>query len=329
MANQTRHIAVTGSAGQIAYSLLFRLIQQPLYEGDSIILHLLDLPEQMKALEGVAMELEDAACSHLKAIQIGSEPEVVFKDVDFAFLVGAKPRGPGMERSDLLFQNAAIFKEQGKALQDVAGNDLRVLIVGNPCNTNAWILSHFAPNIPKTRIHAMTRLDQNRARSLLAKKAMVSLDQVSFPVIWGNHSSTQVPDFTHTTVRGLPVTEKLERSWLENDFFSQVQQRGAAIIGARGKSSAASAASAAWDAAWDILHPTPEGQMFSSAVYSLGNPYGIDEDLFFSFPCRMNRDLNLEVVGGFSWDHFIQTKIKLTENELIAEREQVLALLQA
>lgn len=329
MKAQTRHIAVTGASGQIAYSLLFRLLQQPLYGQDPVVLHLLDLPEQMKAVEGVAMELEDIASESLKDICIGSDPHLVFKDVDFAFLVGAKPRGPGMERSDLLCQNAAIFEKQAKALQEVAGSDLRVLVVGNPCNTNAWVIGHCAPDIPKTRIHAMTRLDQNRARALLAKKSMVELSQISEPVIWGNHSNTQVPDFTHATIRGLPASEKLERSWLENDFVTGVQQRGSAIIQARGKSSAASASSAAWDSAWDILHPTLEGKVFSSAVYSRGNQYGIDEDLFFSFPCRVTRSHDLEIVSGFSLDHFIQSKIKITENELIAERQQVLALLQS
>jgi malate dehydrogenase len=326
---QVKRIAVTGAAGQIAYSLLFRLIQEPLYGKVPIALHLLDIPEQMKTLEGVAMELEDVASESLKEIHLGSNSLEVFKDVDFAFLVGAKPRGPGMERSDLLFQNAQIFASQSKALQSVGSSDLRLLVVGNPCNTNAWVCSHFAPEIAKNRIHAMTRLDQNRARSLLAKKARVELSQVSSPIIWGNHSSTLVADFIHTSIRGLPVSEKLDRSWLESVFMDEVQQRGAKIIQARGKSSAASAASAAWEAAWDLLHPTLDGKFFSSATYSKGNTYGIDEDLFFSFPCRVNKDLESEIVSGFGSDHFTLNKIKLTEQELISERQQVLAFLES
>lgn len=328
MSAQIKRIAVTGAAGQIAYSLVFRLVQQCLYEGEQIALHLLDLPDSTKALEGLAMELEDVGSETLKEIHIGCDSREIFKGVDFAFLVGAKPRGPGMERSDLLFQNAKIFQEQAKALQDVASSNLRVLVVGNPCNTNAWVCGYSAPDIPKNRIHAMTRLDQNRARSLLARKAQVDIAHVSSPIIWGNHSSTQVPDFMHTTIRGLPATEKLSRTWLETEFMESVQQRGAKIIQYRGKSSAASAASAAWDAAWDILHPTPEAKVFSSAVYSSKNTYGIDEDLFFSFPCRVNRSLDLEIVSGFGFDHFIHHKIEMTEKELISERQQVLAFLE-
>lgn len=325
MSKSIKHIAVTGGAGQIAYSLLFRLAHGDLLGPDQpIALHILEIPEAMSALRGVAMELEDCAFPLLKEIVIGSKALDVFKDVDYAFLVGAKPRGPGMERSDLLNDNGKIFIEQGKALNDAAHPNVKVLVVGNPCNTNCLIAMSHAPRIPRKNFYAMMRLDQNRAVSQLAKKAQVNVSDVSHMTVWGNHSSTQVPDFVNARIKNKPVKEYIkDQKWLENDFLNIVQKRGAEVIAARGKSSAASAANAAIDAMKAIITPTPAGQWYSSGVVSDGNTYGIQENLIFSFPCRSKGDGTYEIVKDVLWDDFLKNKIATTEKELIEERNLV------
>ncbi len=315
-----KRIAVTGGGGNIAYSLLFRLAKGELLGDEPIALHILEIPESLQKLEGVKMELDDCAFPLLKEVRIGTNPKEVFEGVDYAFLVGSKPRGPGMERSDLLKENAQIFVEQGKALNEAANRDVKVLVVGNPCNTNCLIAIHHAPNIPKKNFHAMTRLDQNRATALLAQKAGVDIVQVSHMTIWGNHSSTQVPDFIHAQIGGEPARDVIgDPMWFEEEFIPAVQNRGAAIIKARGASSAASAASAALDAMCSVINLPPEGLWDSSAVYTEGNPYSIDENLVFSFPCRSSN-----IVPDIEWNEFLANKIYETEQELIREREMVL-----
>ncbi|MBU6383499.1 MAG: malate dehydrogenase [Verrucomicrobia bacterium] len=324
-----KRIAITGAAGQIAYSLLFRLASGDLLgPHQPIALHLLDLPPFEEALKGVRMELEDSVFPLLKEIKIGSQPEALFEGVHYAFLIGAKPRGPGMERKDLLADNGKIFVEQGKALNRSASPDVRVLVVGNPCNTNCLIAMHHAPDLPRNHFHAMTRLDQNRGLFQLAKKANVDLREVTHLAIWGNHSATQVPDFHNAKIHGAPADKKLDRKWLETEFISTIQQRGAAVIAARGKSSAASAAQAALGAMKALLEPTPHGEWFSSAVYSKSNPYGIDENLVFSFPCRSKGRGDFEIVQGLAIDAFLKEKLALTEKELIEERDLVRGLLK-
>ncbi len=330
MSKAIKRIAVTGGAGQIAYSLLFRIASGELLGPDQpVALHLLDLPAALEGLKGVVMELEDCAFPLLKEIKVGIQPEAIFEGIHFAFLVGSKPRGPGMERKDLLADNGKIFVEQGAALNKTASKDVKVLVVGNPCNTNCLIAMQHAPNLSKKNFHSMLRLDQNRATSQLALKAQVGVDEVTNVVVWGNHSSTQVPDFVNAKIRGRPVLESIhDRNWLENDFFQKVQKRGAAVIAARGKSSAASAANAAIGAMRSILFPTPQGNWFSSGIYSKGNPYGIAEDLVFSFPCRSTGFGDFEVVSGLKIDPFLKEKIDLTQKELMEERDLVAHLLR-
>ena len=327
MTKSLKRIAVTGGAGQIAYSLLFRIAAGEMLGLDQpIALHILEVPEALKALEGVKMELDDCAFPLLKEVYIGSNPMEIFEGVHYALLVGAKPRGPGMERCDLLQDNGKIFIQQGQALNEAADRNVKVLVVGNPCNTNALIAMKNAPKIPKHNFYAMMRLDQNRAAAQLAQKAHVDVTDIQDVVIWGNHSSTQVPDFFHAKISGKPVTEVIaDHPWLEGDFISTVQKRGAAIIAARGKSSAASAASAAIDT---IKSLNKKGELFSVAVYSEGNPYGIDGNLFFSFPCCSTGNGGYEIVKDLSWNDFLTNKIKASENELIEERELVLNMIK-
>lgn len=322
-----KRIAVTGGAGQIAYSLLFRLAKGELLgPNQPIALHLLDVPEGVAGLKGVLMELEDCVFPLLKEIKIGSDPEEMFGGVHLAFLVGAKPRGPGMERKDLLADNGKIFVEQGKALNRAAAKDVRVLVVGNPCNTNCLIAMHHAPDIPKSQFHAMTRLDQNRAVFQLAKKAGVETHEVSKVTIWGNHSATQVPDFVHAEIQKKPALQMIDdRKWLEGFFVQAVQKRGAEVIAARGKSSAASAASAAIDSMRSLW---VKSDWFSAGVYSHGNPYGIRDDLVFSFPCRSKGEGDLEIISGLKWDQFLQEKIAITQKELEEERDLIRHLLK-
>ena len=272
------------------------------------------------------MELDDCVFPLLKEVKIGSDPEEIFGGVHYALLVGSKPRGPGMERKDLLVDNGKIFIGQGKALNHAASRDVRVLVVGNPCNTNCLILMHHAPDIPKENFHAMTRLDQNRAVFQLAMRAKVGIEEVSHVAIWGNHSSTQVPDFVNAKIRGRSATEAIsDRRWLEEEFVLKIQKRGAEVIGARGKSSAASAAHAAIGSLRSILAPT---SYFSAAVFSEGNPYGVANDLVFSFPCRSQGKGDWEIVSGALLDSFLKDKIALTQKELIEERDCIAPFLR-
>jgi malate dehydrogenase len=325
-----KRIAVTGGAGQIAYSLLFRIANGDFLGPDQpIALHLLDLPVGEEMLKGVKMELDDCGFPLLKEVKIGSQAEEIFGGIHYAFLVGSKPRGPGMERKDLLADNGKIFVEQGKALNKVASKDVRVLVVGNPCNTNCLIAMHHAPDLPRRNFYSMTRLDQNRAVFQLALKAGASIEEVTHVTIWGNHSSTQVPDFVNAKIHGNPATKMItDRKWLENEFVSIIQKRGAQVIAARGKSSAASAANAAVGALKAITVPTPQGQWFSSGVCAQGNPYGIDEDLVFSFPCISTGHGDCKIVSGLQIDSFLKEKIALTQKELIEERDLVRGLLK-
>jgi len=325
-----KRIAITGAAGQIAYSLIFRIANGELLGlSEPIALHLLDLPDAIASLKGVAMELEDCAFPLVKEIHVGSDPETIFGGVDYAFLVGSKPRGPNMERSELLTENGKIFVEQGKALHRVASKNVHILVVGNPCNTNCLILMHQMPNLPKNHFHAMTRLDHNRAVFQLAKKGNVEVRDVTHMTIWGNHSSTQVPDFVNAKIRAMAVTDVIhDVKWLEGEFISTVQKRGASVIQARGKSSAASAANAALGAMRSIIALTPQGAWFSSGVYSTGNPYGIASDLIFSFPCFSNGKGECEIVSGLEINPFLKAKLSLTEKELIEERDSVAHLLR-
>lgn len=321
------HVAVTGASGQIAYSLLFRLASGEVFGQRRIALHLLELPAMVNAMAGVRMELEDCAFPLVSEIICGSDPMEVFAGVEWAFLVGAKPRGPGMERKDLLMENGKIFQVQGRALNTVASKDVRVLVVGNPCNTNALIALHNAPDLPAEHFFAMTRLDQNRARAFLAQKANVPVTDVKNMIIWGNHSNTQVPDFTNARIQDKPLQQVItDTPWLEGEFFKKVQNRGAEIIQARGKSSAASAASAALDTVKSLLSPSKEP--FSMAVYSNKNSYGINNDLVFSFPLRFKAIGEWEEVAGVPWDSFIEAKIRQTEKELLEERDAVKDILK-
>lgn len=326
-----KRIAITGAAGQIAYSLIFRIANGELLgSNEPIALHLLDLPEAVPSLKGVAMELEDCAFPLVKEIHIGSDPEIIFGGVDYAFLVGSKPRGPNMERSELLIENGKIFVEQGKALHRVASKDVHILVVGNPCNTNCLILMHHMPNLPKNHFHAMTRLDHNRAVFQLAKKSNADVSDVTHMTIWGNHSSTQVPDFVNAKIRGKKVSEVIhDVKWLEGEFITTIQKRGAAVIGARGKSSAASAANAALGAMRSVITPTLQGSWFSSGVYSFGNPYGIASDLIFSFPCFSKGKGECEIVSGLEINPFLKDKLSLTEKELREERDSISHLLRS
>lgn len=325
-----KRVVVTGAGGQIAYSLLFRIANGDLFGKDQpIALHMLEHPDAVASLTGVAMELADCTFPLLQEVQLGSDADKLFGDVDYALLVGSKPRGPGMERKDLLTENGKIFVEQGAALNRSASRDVRVLVVGNPCNTNCLIAMSHAPDLKRENFYAMTRLDQNRAVSFLAAKSGASISDVTNLGIWGNHSSTQVPDFEHALIKGVSVGSVItDRNWLEQDFFSGVQKRGAQVIAARGKSSAASAANAAIGAMRSVLVPTNANDCFSMGISAVGNPYGIDESLVFSFPCKSRGQGDLEVVSGLALSPFLQEKIALTQKELLEERDLVAHLLK-
>jgi malate dehydrogenase len=325
-----KRVVITGGAGQVAYSLLFRLAQGDLFGFDQpIALNLLDLPEMQKNLEGIAMELEDCSFDLLKEIKIGSDAASLFSGVHYAFFLGAKPRTVGMERKDLLCDNAKIFYEQGRILNDAAARDVHVLVVGNPCNTNCLILLHNTPDLSPKQFFALTRLDQNRAVHQLAIKAHANVHDVSNVTVWGNHSSTQAVDYLHAKIRGRMATDVIhDRKWLENDFSTRVQKRGAEILNLRGKSSAISAAKATFDAMRSIIEPTKPGDWFSMGVYSKGNPYGIDEDLVFSFPCQTIGSGDVEIVPKLSLDPILKEKIAITQKELIEERSMVAHLLK-
>jgi malate dehydrogenase len=322
-------VAVTGAAGQIGYSLLFRIASGAMLgPNQPVILHLIEIPDEkaMKALNGVIMELEDCAFPLLKGCVPTSDPNEGFRGVNWALLVGARPRGPGMERKDLLTANGKIFTGQGKAIAANAAGDVRVLVVGNPCNTNAYIAMNSAASLPRDRFFAMTALDENRARTQLAKKAGVPVEAVTNLCVWGNHSSTMYPDFFNARIQNRPVPDVIgHREWLEKDFISTVQKRGAAIIEARGLSSAASAANAAIDTVRRLTMPTPSGDWFSAAVCSDGS-YGIEKGLIFSYPIRTD-GRKWEIVQGVPLNDFSRAKITATENELKEEKSLVAELL--
>ena len=320
-------VAVTGAAGQIGYAMVFRLASGAIFGPDTAVqLQLLELEQALPALDGVKMELDDCAFPQLEKVTCTSDANVAFGDADYVLLVGAAPRKAGMERKDLLEINGRIFVSQGKAINDNAGENVRVITVGNPCNTNALIAMNNAPKIVVDRWFAMTALDENRAKSQLAQKAGVLTREVSNVAIWGNHSATQYPDFYNALIQGQPATDVItDHEWLKGEFISVVQQRGAAIIKARGASSAASAANAALDTIMRLEKPTPAGDWFSAAVPSDGS-YGIPAGLLFSYPLRSNGE-NYEIVQGVKLNDFAQGKLDITRKELEEERDAVKSML--
>lgn len=322
-------VSITGAAGQIGYSLLPRIASGAVFGADQpVILQLIEIPQGLKALGGVVMELDDCAFPLLQDVVATDSLEEGFRGANWAILVGSVPRKAGMERKDLLGINGKIFTGQGQAIQANAASDVRVLVVGNPCNTNCLIAMSNAPDVPKNRWFAMTRLDENRAKFQLGKKAGTHVSNVSNLTIWGNHSSTQYPDFTNAKINGKAATEVIsDEAWLKGDFIKTVQQRGAAIIEARGLSSAASAANAAIDSITSIITPTKPGDWHSLAVPTDGS-YGIEKGLIFGFPMRSD-GTNVEIVQGLELDEFSRTKIAATETELKEEREAVQELIPA
>jgi malate dehydrogenase len=320
-------VAVTGAAGQIGYALLFRIASGAMFGPDQpVILHLIEIEPALPALGGVVMELDDCAFPLLKGVVPTANLDEGFKGVNWALLVGSVPRKAGMERKDLLGINGKIFVGQGFAIQHNAAPDVRILVVGNPCNTNCLIAMNNAPQIPRDRWFAMTRLDENRAKSQLAKKAGVDVTSVTNVVIWGNHSATQYPDFYNAKINGRPATEAItDEAWLKGDFIAAVQQRGAAIIKARGLSSAASAANAVVDSVRSIITPTPANDWTSLCLCSEGS-YGVEKGLINSFPIRSTGQ-KLEIVQGLPVNDFSRAKIDATVNELKEERSMVAELL--
>src|SRR5712692_1778627 len=320
-------IAVTGAAGQIGYSLIFRIASGEMFGPDQpLALYLIEIPNALAALEGVVMELHDCAFPLLQGITPTANLDEGFRDVNWALLVGSVPRKQGMERKDLLGINGKIFIGQGQAIQKNAASDVRILVVGNPCNTNCLIAMNHSKDLAPDRFFAMTRLDENRAKSQLAKKAGVEITAVSNVAVWGNHSATQYPDFYNARINGQPVPQKIaDEAWLKGEFISTVQQRGAAVIQARGLSSAASAANAVVDSVRSILEPTPAGDWHSVCVCSDGS-YGIEKGLICSFPIRSNGQ-RLEIVKGLPPNDFSRVKIEATVNELKEERSLVSELL--
>ncbi|MEV0027468.1 malate dehydrogenase [Nocardia sp. NPDC050793] len=318
-------VAVTGGAGQIAYGLLFRIASGAMLGPETPVrLRLLEIPAAVASLEGVAMELEDGAFPLLESIDISDDPWVGFDGANVALLVGARPRTAGMERSDLLAANGPIFTEQGEAINASAADDVKVLVVGNPANTNAFIAMSNAPDVPAERFTAMTRLDHNRAIAQLAKKTGAPAAEIARVTIWGNHSATQYPDITHATIAGRPAFDLVDDAWLREDFIPTVQQRGTAIIQARGASSAASAASAAIDHIHDWVLGTPAGDWTSMAVPSDGS-YGVPEGLISSFPVTC-ADGAYTIVPDLTLDDFSRTRVTATITELEQERDAVVDL---
>jgi malate dehydrogenase len=320
------NVTVTGAAGQIGYALLFRIASGQLLGADTPVrLRLLEITPALKAAEGTAMELDDCAFPLLSGIDITDDPRVAFDGANVALLVGARPRTKGMERGDLLEANGGIFKPQGQAINDVAADDIRVLVVGNPANTNALIAQAHAPDVPAARFTAMTRLDQNRAYSQLAAKAGVTVNDIRKLAIWGNHSATQYPDLFHAEVGGKNAAEVVnDQKWIEDTFIPTVAKRGAAIIEARGASSAASAANAAIDHVYDWVNGTGEGDFVSAGVVSDGS-YGVPEGLISSFPVTSTGG-DYEIVQGLEIDEFSRARIDASVAELAEEREAVRAL---
>jgi malate dehydrogenase len=316
-------VAVTGAAGQIGYATIFRIANGEMFGKDTEVeLQLIELPNALSALQGVVMELDDCAFPLLKNVIATSDLNIGMGDINYAVLIGAVPRKAGMERSDLLQINGGIFTQQGKAINDNAAKDVRVFVVGNPCNTNCLIAMHSAPKIPQDRFYAMTMLDEKRARSQLAKKAGVDVTQISEMAIWGNHSTTQYPDFYHAKIGGKPVVDVIrDEQWLQNEFIPTIQKRGAAVIQARGASSAASAANATIASLFSLTHATTTNDWYSIARCSQGE-YGIDEGLIFSFPVRTEQG-QIKVVTGLEHNAFGQQKIQLTLDELRSERDVV------
>lgn len=327
MSNTPIRVAVTGAAGQIGYSLLFRIASGAMFGPEQpVILHLIEIEPALPALQGVVMELDDCAFPLLRGVVATSDLDEGFKGVHWALLVGSVPRKAGMERKDLLGINGKIFVGQGQAIQRSAARDVRILVVGNPCNTNCLIAMNNAKDVPADRWFAMTRLDENRAKSQLAKKAGVQVSAVTNMTIWGNHSATQYPDFANARISGRPTTDVISHwAWLEGEFITTVQQRGAAIIKARGASSAASAANAVVDSVRSILQPTAAGDWNSLCLCSDGS-YGVDKGLISSFPVRSDGK-TLQIVQGLPLSDFSRGRIDATVNELKEERSLVAELL--
>lgn len=323
MTDTPKVVAVTGAAGQIGYAILFRIASGQLLGPDTPVkLSLLEIPDALRAVEGTAMELVDCAFPLLSGIEVSDDPNKAFDGANVAVLVGARPRSKGMERSDLLEANGGIFKPQGKALNDHAASDIKVLVVGNPANTNCLIAKSNAPDIPAERFTAMTRLDHNRAIGQIASKTGAAVKDITNMTIWGNHSTTQYPDIFQAKVAGESVAEKInDQQWLENDFIPTVQKRGAAVIEARGASSAASAANAAVDHVHDWVLGTPSGDWVSMAIPSDGS-YGVQEGLISSFPVTCS-DGNYEIVQGLDLSEFSKSRIDVTVKELAEERQAV------
>ena len=323
---QAVRVAITGGAGNIGYALAFRIAAGDMLGPDQpVILQLLEITPALQALQGVVMELNDCAFPLLAGIVASDDANTAFKDANYALLVGARPRGPGMERKDLLSANGAIFGPQGKALNDHAARDVKVLVVGNPANTNALIAMSNAPDLNPRQFTAMTRLDHNRALSQLAEKTGTHVNDIQKMIIWGNHSATQYPDISHCTVKGQVASGLVEQDWYRNEFIPRVQQRGAEIIKARGASSAASAASAAIDHMRTWTLGTPDGDWVSMAVPS-DSSYGIAEGIIYSYPCVCKNGA-YEIVQGLSIDEFSRSKMQATEQELREERSGVEDLL--
>jgi len=322
---QPKRIAVTGAAGQIAYALVFRIAAGEMLGHDQpVILHLLDVPETNAILQGVVMELEDCAYPLLQHISISDDPRIAFKDCDIALLIGAKPRTKGMERADLLLANGDIFKTQGQALNEQASRQVKVLVVGNPANTNALIAMHHAPDLDPKQFTAMTRLDHNRAIAMLAQKTGHTVSDIRQVAVWGNHSSTQFPDISHATIEGIAATTQVKEAWVREAFIPTIQQRGASILAARGKSSAASAGFAAMDHIRSWIHGT-QGGWVSMAVPSDGC-YGIPEGVMFSYPVTIEQG-EYQVVTGLTLEAYSQTMLRTSHKELLQEREAVKHLL--
>lgn len=321
------HVAVTGAAGQIGYALLFRIASGAMFgPNQPVILHLVEIEPALPALQGVVMELEDCAFPLLKGVVPTANLDEGFRDVNWALLVGSVPRKAGMERKDLLGINGKIFTGQGKAIEKNAASDVRVLVVGNPCNTNCLIAMNNAKSVPANRWFAMTRLDENRAKSQLAKKAGVDITAITNLAVWGNHSPTMFPDFHNAKIAGRPVTDIIgHHAWLEGEFLTTVQQRGAAIIKARGASSAASAANAVVDSVRSLVQPTPSGDWHSVCVCSDGS-YGVEKGLISSFPVRSDGKA-WEIVQGVAINDFSRARIDASINELKEERQMVSELL--
>jgi malate dehydrogenase len=325
---QPKRVAVTGAAGQIGYSLLPRIAAGEVFgPGVPVILQLLEITPALGALGGVRMELEDCAFPLLAGIELSDDPKVAFRDADLCFLVGAKPRGKGMERKDLLRENGPIFTTQGRAINDVAGPNVRVVVVGNPCNTNCLIAMHAAPDVPNDRFTAMSRLDQNRARAQLAMKAGVHWNAVDRIAIWGNHSNTQFPDWTNARIDGKPAKERIsDAAWLQGPFVKTVQERGKAIIDARGLSSAASAANSALEHAHWLFHQSKPNDPVSLCVWGEG-AYELPDNIVCSYPCHTDGRGNWKIDRSFTLDDYSRAQIAISTKELQDERAAVADLL--